>query len=112
MNNEEVKSTERSNLDLSLRNTFQRYFQNWKEETLNTSASDDMFNNPNYQAIIKLGWNVVPYIIEQLREKPAHLFMALRAITGATPVAPGHVGRLYDMANDWINWYEKVYIKR
>jgi hypothetical protein len=89
-----------------LKNTFQKYFKKWKKETLNTSSSDDMFENPNYQAIINLGWKVVPFIIEQLKEKPAHLFMALTAITGATPVIPNHVGRLYDMANDWIKWYE------
>jgi hypothetical protein len=70
-----------------------------------------MFENSNYQAIIKMGWDAVPYIIEQLREKPSHLFMALRSITGATPVKSEHVGRLYEMAADWIDWYDN-YNKR
>jgi hypothetical protein len=91
--------------------TFQKYYKKWDKEIKFISSSHVMFENRNYQEIIKMGWDVVPCIIEQLRKDPHHLFMALRAITGATPVKPEHVGRLYDMADDWINWYDTMYTK-
>jgi hypothetical protein len=105
-NDDLTKSAERLNFDLIAKNAFQKYYKKWKEETRFLSSSDAMFENSNYQEIIKMGLRVVPWIIEQLREKPSHLFMALRSITGATPVRPEHVGRLYDMAADWIEWYD------
>jgi hypothetical protein len=107
---EVVKSTERSTYDMVIRNTFQKYFQAWMEETQYLSSTQAMFGNKNYQEIINMGWDVVPVIIEQLRKKPEHLFKALKCITGLTPIKPNHAGYLYEMAADWIEWYDNVYL--
>jgi hypothetical protein len=94
------------NVNPNLKNTFRKYYTDWVEETQFTSSNQAMFENNNYQAIIKMGLVAVPYIIEQLREKPDHLFWALERITGDYPLKPDHVGHLYEMAADWIEWYD------
>jgi hypothetical protein len=104
---EETKSTERinSNWDNTIKNAFQKYYHKWDEETEFMSSSD-MFENKNYKEIIALGWDVVPHIIDQLRKKPCHLFVALRCIVGNTPIKPENAGDVPKMAADWINWYD------
>jgi hypothetical protein len=108
---EEMKSTERSSVDRVLENTFQRLYQKWNEETMNISNSDDMFRNKYYKAIIEMGRDAVPHIINQLRRKPNHLFDALMRITKANPIKPNHAGRIKEMAKDWIEWYDNEYNK-
>jgi hypothetical protein len=70
------------------------------------NLSFDRFSNSNYIAIIEMGWDVVPLIIEKLREDPCHLFVALVRITGENPVKYEHRGRIAPMAKDWIEWWE------
>jgi hypothetical protein len=90
-----------------IRDIFKKYYQRWEEETAFMSSSD-MFENPNYKAIIDMGWDAVPHIIDQLREKPCHLFKALKKITGVNPINPENVGRVSKMAKDWIEWYDSL----
>jgi hypothetical protein len=84
---------------------FNNLFNKWQEETKFQSSSE-MFQNPCYQNIIKLGENVIPYIIKALKKTPAHLFVALHRITGTNPIKPENRGRINEMANDWIDWWE------
>jgi hypothetical protein len=88
---------------------FQKYLQQWHEETQFSSSSQVMFWNKNYQAIIDMGWDAVPHIITQLRENPNHLFWALDQITHANPIKLEHAGHLHEMAADYIEWYDKNY---
>jgi uncharacterized hydantoinase/oxoprolinase family protein len=107
------KSTERinSNWDNTVKNAFQNYFKKWEEETINMSSSD-MFENKNYKEIIALGWDAVPHIINQLRKDPDYLFVALKTITGVSPIKQQHTGHLYEMADDWIKWYDSIQNKQ
>jgi hypothetical protein len=106
MENDKSKSTERVVHDVNVEKMFQEYLKKWNEETINMSSSD-MFENKYYHAIISLGREAIPCIINQLRKEPDHLFKALKMITGISPIKPEHAGRLYDMARDWIDWYDK-----
>jgi hypothetical protein len=106
---EKSKSNERSTVDIVVETTFKRYLEQWHNETKYLSSGG--FDNKNYQAIIALGWDVVPYIIEQLRNKPCHLFVALHSIVGASPVKPEHAGYLNEMAQDWIKWWDSLEMK-
>jgi hypothetical protein len=85
--------------------TFQNHFKNWEAETASMSSSE-MFENAHYKAIIAMGPEAVPHIIEQLRKKPCQLFNALKQITGVYPIKSGHVGLVDEMAQDWIEWYD------
>jgi hypothetical protein len=106
-----LKSVERvTSHNIDMEKLFQKYYQHWDKETCVMSSSV-MFDNVYYQAIIALGWKVVPYIIEQLRKQPCHLFKALKQITGINPAKPEHIGRIPEMAKDWIEWYDKEYVK-
>jgi hypothetical protein len=96
-------------MEISIENTFQRLYQKWNEETMNISSLTDMFANKYYKAIIEMGWDAVPHIINQLRKYPHHLFKALKLITGISPIKPNHAGRIKEMAKDWIEWYDNNY---
>ncbi|GHV82533.1 hypothetical protein AGMMS49991_10910 [Spirochaetia bacterium] len=84
---------------------FNTYYMKWQEETAFQSTAE-MFQNSNYQKIINLGKEAIPYIIDILRKKPDHLFVALNKITGINPVKPENRGKINGMAKDWIMWWE------
>jgi hypothetical protein len=86
---------------------FQKYYRRWRRETKCFSSTRAVLENSNYQAIIDMGWDAVPHIIDQLRKKPACLFEALARITGECPVKPEHTGHVSKMSSDWVKWYEK-----
>ncbi len=60
--------------------------------------------HPAYRQIVELGPAVVPLLLRELERRPNHWFAALRALTGADPVAPADRGRLGVMAEAWIKW--------
>ncbi|GEM_PF-1024546 len=65
-----------------------------------------MCEHPAYQQVIDLGWDVVPYVIEELNRKPEHWFRALARITGAKNVVPEESrGKLPEMAAAWVTWW-------
>jgi hypothetical protein len=97
----EVTIREISNTEIE----FNNYYRKWREETAFQSTSE-MFQNGNYQNIIKLGKRVIPYIIDKLKKNPDHLFTALTKITGINPVKPENRGKIKAMAKDWIIWWE------
>jgi len=86
------------------RQRFHDLAERWRKESGHLSSLEKRAMLPSYQQIIGLGPQAVPLLIERLREEPGHWFWALRAITGVNPVSPEHVGRVKDMADDWIRW--------
>ncbi len=86
------------------RRRFHDLSKRWRKESGHLSSIEKRAMLPSYQQIIGLGPQAVPLLIERLREEPGHWFWALRAITGVNPVSPEHVGRVKDMADDWIRW--------
>ena len=60
--------------------------------------------HPAYQSIIGMGQDAVPLILDEMSNQPDHWFWALRAITGANPCPPEHVGDVTAMTRDWLSW--------
>jgi hypothetical protein len=67
---------------------FERHYQDWKTfiasgDLVLSSISEDYTNNPHFQAIVDLGPDAVPYIIEKFdTDEEAHfLIHALERIT-------------------------------
>lgn len=67
---------------------FEDYYQKWKSYTQSgtvalSSSDEDYINNPHFQAIVDLGENAVPYIIQKFQtDENAHfLIHALERIT-------------------------------
>ena len=85
--------------------------EDWRAEHGVTSSAQQMAMHPVYLRIIGMGERAVPLILEELRNKPDHWFVALHAITGANPVPEEARGRLNEMANAWVFWgKERGYI--
>jgi hypothetical protein len=76
----------------------------WKTATALLSSSTAISNHPAYRAIIALGPPVVPLILRDLEQEPAHWFEALQAITGEDPVPAGDWGKIQAMRQAWLAW--------
>ena len=83
---------------------FDELMGQWREESLLCSSATAIISSPAYRQIVEMGWQAVPFIIDELRKKPDHWYSALREITGEDPVAPKHQGNLVLMAKDWLKW--------
>lgn len=83
---------------------FQANAEKWEQETGPISSVTDLTAHPSYQAIIGLGWEVVPILLTDLRERKRFWFPALNAITGIRPFDPADAGNGKRMTAAWIQW--------
>lgn len=83
---------------------FNQLLQQWKAETGAWSNLHKKSMHPAYQQIIAMGSQSLPFLLKELDRNPGHYFVALRAITGETPVKTEHRGRIQLMAKDWLAW--------
>jgi len=91
---------------------FFRFKQEWEEATAMLSSITEIAMHPAYQQIIGMGSIAIPFIMRELKNRPAHWFWALKSITGEDPVPPEKRGRIGDMAKAWLIWgREHDYIK-
>lgn len=60
--------------------------------------------HPDYQEIISLGPEVVPFLLRDLQETERHWFIALRKLTGANPIPPSAAGNVPKMIDAWRQW--------
>ena len=59
---------------------FQNHLVNWQKKTLFLSSTKAIIENRDFQAIIAMGPSVVPFIIEEIENKPSTLVWALNLI--------------------------------
>jgi hypothetical protein len=85
-------------------NEFRALARQWKEACALVSSTSSMINHPAYQAIVAMGRPVVPLLLQELESDPIHWFEALKAITGADPVAPNDWGNIPAMTAAWLAW--------
>lgn len=62
--------------------------------------------HPAYQAIIGMGAEALPLILEDLRENSGHWYWALKAISAEDPVVPSDSGSIKRMKRAWLQWGE------
>ena len=60
--------------------------------------------HPAYWQIIGLGLETIPILLRELKERPDHWFLALRALTGLNPASPNDAGRLPVRVESWLEW--------
>lgn len=77
----------------------------WKNDTM--IMSNGGTDHWAYLEIIRMGKQVVPFIIEDMRKTNNHWFVALEAITGANVIPVEHYGQIELMTHDWLNWFNK-----
>jgi len=95
--------------------TKRKFFQlasNWKNETRRFSTSLHKTSNDNYIDIMLLGTEVIPIILEELKRKSDHWFLALkhlaRKLNQEDPVPKEHLGDMEKMREDWLRWGERM----
>ncbi|MBP5369843.1 MAG: hypothetical protein J6Z01_15470 [Bacteroidales bacterium] len=64
----------------SLRKRFDELYDRWWQETCVYSDPNKFTSNPNFKAIVAMGKNAVPYIIEKIKIFPSDLVKALNLI--------------------------------
>ena len=83
---------------------FNRLAEKWRNETAYASSLFEISMNENYQYIIGMGRNAIPFILRELLKKTEHWFWALKAITCEDPVSDKDRGDLVRMTGAWLNW--------
>jgi hypothetical protein len=90
--------------DAKVVEVFHSLVAEWKAAVAHLSSTTARVQHPAYQKIIALGKPAVPLLLHELQERPNHWFAALRALTGADPVAPADRGKIDSMTDAWIRW--------
>lgn len=83
---------------------FRELAARWSAETGHISSIDNLVAHPSYQEIIRLGWDVVPYLLADLQKSKRFWFPALAAITTIRPFDPGDAGNNRRMTDAWLKW--------
>ena len=94
----------RSREPVALHTEFLTLVAQWREETAGYSLITPKISHPAYLRIIGMGPIAVPWILEELKERGGHWFVALRSITGANPVLCEDRGRIPKMREAWLAW--------
>ncbi|MBX3410494.1 MAG: hypothetical protein KF859_11480 [Phycisphaeraceae bacterium] len=88
------------------RDRFRSLAQQWRSETQWLSSTTQIAMHPAYQAIIGMGAEALPLILEDLRQNSGHWYWALKAISNEDPVVPRDRGSVKKMKSAWLQWGE------
>ena len=86
---------------------FDRLAAEWKRETAHLSSPSMIAKHWAYEKIVEMGLVAVPLILRNLKRAPSLWFMALFAITGASPTRPDDHGNIDAMRASWLDWGER-----
>jgi hypothetical protein len=71
-----------------LRSEFEDLAQQWRNDTRHLSQVSKKVTHRAYFRIMGMGEAAVPLLLEELRDRPAHWFTALRATANVDPAPP------------------------
>jgi hypothetical protein len=86
------------------RERFGRLAGQWREDTQWLSSTTEIAMHPAYQAIIGMGADALPLILEDLHDNSGHWYWALKAISTEDPVPPCDRGAIKKMKEAWLRW--------
>ena len=89
------------------RERFRELADQWENETVFLSFSDQAAEHPAHQKIVSMGELAVPLILERMQSQGGHWFNALRDITNDNPVKPADRGNVGAMQAAWREWGER-----
>jgi len=81
---------------------YRKFADIWYEDTHLTSSLQAKVLHPAYLRIIGMGTSALPFILRDLRDRPAQWFVALVSITDADPVRPGDT--FATATKRWLRW--------
>ena len=76
----------------------------WRSATRHLSLASQKAVHPAYLRIIGMGVAAVPFILEDLRTRGGQWYLALRALTGQSPVPEDAAGNILKMKEAWLRW--------
>ncbi|HKZ39773.1 MAG TPA: hypothetical protein VJ044_02360 [Candidatus Hodarchaeales archaeon] len=96
----------RSPLDSLHEELFDALAISWQEESRIRNSSDPLYvlKHPAYLAFIKAGKVALPYILQRYSRENKPWSLALREITGISPVKKDHRGIAEKIRIDWLEW--------
>jgi len=59
---------------------FEHHLMNWEKKTMFLSSTKSIIEDEDFQAIVSMGYAAVPFIIEEIENKPSVLAWALNLI--------------------------------
>jgi len=83
---------------------FRRLEAAWISETGHLSSHEAIVNHPAFREIISMRDAVIPFMLQDLAERPRLWVWALPEITRADPVSPGDGGKVAKMSEAWLRW--------
>jgi len=84
---------------------FNLLVKEWRDATAHLSNIKIKSLHPAYQQIIAAGQDVIPFILNDLKENgPDDWFFALTKITGENPLNPHTAGIMRSMTDAWLQW--------
>ncbi len=87
-----------------LQSDFDRLAAEWKRETAHHSSPMLIAEHRADQEVVEMGSAAIPLILRDLQTAPAMWFMALREITGESPIREQDRGNIEAMRATWIDW--------
>ncbi|MEK6928569.1 MAG: hypothetical protein AABW65_01265 [Nanoarchaeota archaeon] len=100
---EQYRKIIESDNQITTREVFNRLAYDWKVSTGMLSITTQKYKHPSYQSILSLKRNnVIPLILEELRQRPDWWFNALETLTKQNPVKAG--ANFEEAINSWIKW--------
>ena len=89
------------------RASFDRLAGEWKRETAHLSSPTMIGEHRAYREVVGMGPAAIPFILRDLQKAPAMWFMALRELTGESPIRERDRGDIEAMRAAWIDWGER-----
>ena len=92
------------NEEAIIQSVFHSLADRWYRETGLLSSASRKIRHPAYRRIIAFGFLVLPYVLEDLRNRGGHWFHALEEITKENPVDESMFGDMDMMTAAWVQW--------
>ena len=83
---------------------FRTLAKEWSRDVSNVSSVGVLTSHPKYKQIVRLGWDVVPFLLVDLQSNRGFWFTALNEITGIRPFDSSDAGNSRRMTEAWIKW--------
>jgi hypothetical protein len=103
---EERWTREDSSIKKELAKQFYKEYDAWIDETSAMSSVNPRYENQHFINIVNMGENVIPFIIDLLKQRPDSIMNAIEYISGINPIKKEHYGNIKSITKDWIDWYE------
>ncbi len=86
----------------SFSDEFRTLVKQWRRDTRHISSLAKMASHPAYRRIMGMGRDVLPLLLNELRQHPDHWLIALNAITGEDPAPQG--ATFDEAVSAWLSW--------